>query len=195
MKRAGLSLAIMVLATFLCMPAWAQYTGGNGRLSADPPETPPGGPLVVELDSFTAVVHPQEGYVLVSWETATELDCAGFNLWSSDTEDGEYVRINETLIPCVGSAVEGAAYEFEDPDCPGWYCFYMLQDINFEGDSSWHGPISVDSEAWQVQTAQAHQMSVGTAAASKGFNLFGLILPPAAVIALWIRRNRRKKPI
>ena len=98
-------------------------------------------PLVVDLVSFTATGF--EDYVLLEWETASEIDNAGFHLWRSETEDGEYVRITDSLIPAEGSPTSGAEYEYEDLDVEqGLTYFYELEDIDYDGLSTFHGPVS-----------------------------------------------------
>ena len=55
----------------------------------------PEAPTAVELASFSA--EPQGSTVLVSWETATEMDNLGFNLYRSKA-GGERVQLNDWLI-------------------------------------------------------------------------------------------------
>lgn len=50
--------------------------------------------------------------VKVNWETATELDTAGFFLYRSLSADGEFELINDTMIDSQGNAVSGASYSF-----------------------------------------------------------------------------------
>lgn len=68
--------------------------------------------------------------VKVEWETATELDTAGFFLYRSQTADGEFDLVNDTLIDSQGSAVSGAAYSYVDRDVePGQTYFYVLEEV------------------------------------------------------------------
>jgi hypothetical protein len=94
-------------------------------------------PLVVDLVSFTATGF--EDHVLLEWETASEIDNAGFHLWRSETEDGEYVRITDSLIPAEGSPTLGVEYEYEDLDVePGRTYYYKLEDIDTDGLNTFH---------------------------------------------------------
>ncbi len=43
----------------------------------------------------------------LEWETATEMDNAGFNIWRALSKDGEYVSISGDLIPSVGGGKLG----------------------------------------------------------------------------------------
>ncbi|MEA3439393.1 MAG: hypothetical protein U9R58_03845, partial [Chloroflexota bacterium] len=54
-------------------------------------------PTAVILTSFTA--EPQGSAILVSWETATEVDLVGFNLYRSESIGGARGKLNSVLIP------------------------------------------------------------------------------------------------
>lgn len=98
-------------------------------------------PLVVDLVSFRA--EGLEDHVLLEWETASEIDNAGFYLWRTETEYAEYVRITDYLIPAEGGPIQGATYAYEDFDVvPGLTYYYQLEDIDYDGVSTFHGPVS-----------------------------------------------------
>jgi hypothetical protein len=107
-------------------------------------------PLAVMLASFAA--QQQEDAVQVTWETVSELNNAGFNLYRSLAADGE-----RTLLATVPSAAPGstagAAYSWRDPDVvAGQTYWYLLEDMDLSGATSLHGPVSV---AVQAPTAVA----------------------------------------
>ncbi|PXF56249.1 MAG: hypothetical protein C4B58_14165 [Deltaproteobacteria bacterium] len=84
------------------------------------------GSLLVELTTFVAT--PDLRSVLLAWETATEIDNAGFYLWRTDAEDAEYIRITDYLIPAEGGLTQGATYAYEDFDVvPGLTYYYQLE--------------------------------------------------------------------
>ncbi len=96
---------------------------------------------LVELVNFKAIASA--GQVNVSWETATELDNAGFHLWRCETKDGDYKKINKELIPAQGGASWGATYAVtDDRVTTGQVYFYKLEDVNMAGDGTLHGPVS-----------------------------------------------------
>ena len=99
-------------------------------------------PLSVDLTDFSAAW--QGDAVLVSWETAQELDNLGFNLYRSDTDMGPWVKLNDALIPSQNpGAVFGAVYEWLDADVtPGATYFYRLEDVDIYFVSTFHGPVS-----------------------------------------------------
>ncbi len=81
--------------------------------------------------------------VVLNWTTASEIDNAGFNIYRSETENGEYVKINAALIPAQGIATEGASYKFVDWSVQrGKTYYYKLEDIDLSGIATQHGPAS-----------------------------------------------------
>ncbi len=99
---------------------------------------------VVTLASFTATPHA--GYVLVEWETASEIDNAGFNVWRSEAEAGTYTSLNTHLIPARGGPTTGASYSYDDEAVTnGVTYWYKLEDVDTHGASTFHGPASATS--------------------------------------------------
>lgn len=94
----------------------------------------------VHLADFRAV--ETEGGVTISWATAVELDNAGFNLYRSDSPDGDFVQINSALIASKGNSVIGASYTFVDSVGAGVY-WYKLEDIDSRSVKTMHDPIAV----------------------------------------------------
>ena len=98
-------------------------------------------PTLITLSSFTAT--PSNHKVILEWTTASEIDNAGFNLYRAESENGEYVKINSSLIPAQGSPTSGAAYQFIDDNVKNRRTYYYkLEDINLNGKSTMHGPVS-----------------------------------------------------
>lgn len=100
-------------------------------------------PLAVTINSFTATA--QNDAVLAEWETASEIDNQGFNLYRGPAADGPWTRLNDWLIPsqAPGSSI-GYSYQFLDSDVtPGVTYFYLLESIDLAGLPEQHGPVSV----------------------------------------------------
>ena len=96
---------------------------------------------LINLSSFTAT--PKFSKVIMQWSTESEIDNAGFNLYRSETEDGEYIKINDSLISSKGSPTQGASYEFVDRDVKNIKTYYYkLEDIDLSGNSTFHGAVS-----------------------------------------------------
>jgi len=100
-------------------------------------------PTAVELLSFTAKSRLQA--IVVKWETASEIDNIGFNLYRSQTVEGPWIQLNDHLIPSQvppGSPV-GAVYKFRDTAVePGVLYYYLLEDVDIRGVTTSHGPAS-----------------------------------------------------
>lgn len=99
-------------------------------------------PLAVMVDTLTATALDDE--VLVQWETVSEIDNRGFNLYRGPAADGPWTRLNDWLIPsqAPGSA-QGFSYQFHDLEVtPGNTYFYLLESIDLAGTSAQYGPVS-----------------------------------------------------
>jgi hypothetical protein len=96
---------------------------------------------VINLSSFSAT--PKFGKVIVQWSTESETDNADFNIYRSESETGNYTKINPALIPAQGSSTQGASYEFTDNNVQNRKTYwYKLEDIDFSGVATMHGPVS-----------------------------------------------------
>jgi hypothetical protein len=96
---------------------------------------------LINLASFTT--SPSAGKVALEWTTESEINNAGFNLYRSDSEGGEYAKINGSLISAKGSPTQGVSYEFVDTNVQNRKTyFYKLEDIDLSGKSTMHGPVS-----------------------------------------------------
>ncbi|PXF57168.1 MAG: hypothetical protein C4B58_10935 [Deltaproteobacteria bacterium] len=123
--------------------AWGENVGYIHFQNASPAEyyVQQDGALVVELVSFSATAF--EDHIILKWETASEIDNAGFHLWRTETEDAEYSRITDYLIPAEGGPAQGTEYSYEDFDVvSGLTYYYQLEDIDYAGVSTFHGPVS-----------------------------------------------------
>jgi formylglycine-generating enzyme len=98
-------------------------------------------PTAITLVSFEA--NPGSNKVTLTWETATEIDNAGFNILRAESENGPYVKINATIIPAKAGATQGATYQFIDSTAKNRTTYYYkLQDIGLNGSTTDHGPKS-----------------------------------------------------
>jgi fibronectin type 3 domain-containing protein len=96
---------------------------------------------LIELSSFIAA--PKSGKIIISWNTESETDNAGFNIYRSESENGEYVKINNSIIPTQGSSTQGASYQFIDNNVKNRKTYhYKLEDVDLNGTSNMHGPVS-----------------------------------------------------
>lgn len=144
-------------------------------------------PASVNLVDFTATA--QETGILLTWETAMELDNLGFNLYRAETATGPWVLLNEALIPAANpGAVFGAVYTWNDAAVlPGTTYFYMLEDVDIEGVGTLHGPVQATAISVSPSSVSLTSFAAGGGA--------GLWLPLAlSTVALLggLERRRRK---
>ena len=93
----------------------------------------------VTLVSFEAV--PDDRAILVTWQTASEVDMVGFYVQRGLSESGAYHRVSG-LIPATGGII-GATYEYPDTDVEaGGMFYYRLETLELTGYSEQFGPIS-----------------------------------------------------
>lgn len=99
-------------------------------------------PTAVELASFSA--EAQGNAILLEWETATELDSLGFNVYRSQAAEGGRLQLNPALIPAQNPGTPlGATYRFLDETAtPGITYYYWLEDLDVNGTATVHGPVS-----------------------------------------------------
>ncbi|MCB9153736.1 MAG: pullulanase-type alpha-1,6-glucosidase, partial [Caldilineae bacterium] len=121
------------------------------------------GPLAVTLAGFSA--EQVNDLVRVTWETVSELDNAGFNLYRGTSASGPDMQLNQALIPSQspGSA-GGFVYTWDDQRdlVAGMDYFYWLEDVDVSGATTLHGPVSA---SYSVPTAVTlSHMSTGSTA-------------------------------
>ena len=90
--------------------------------------------LIALLLGLLAWPNFQHATIVVQWTTASELDTAGFNIYRSNSPNGDFVRANANLIPASPDPLTGGSYEFEDQNViPGRTYYYVLEDIDSNG--------------------------------------------------------------
>ena len=73
--------------------------------------------------------------VNVRWDTATEINTAGFYLYRSNSSEGEFILVNKEgeLIPSQGDALSGATYTFTDENViPGETYYYLIEEVEYD---------------------------------------------------------------
>jgi len=137
----------------------------------------------VELMSFVAV--GRDTAVDLSWQTGSELNNLGFNLYRSSSEAGPYARITSAVIPGRGASVEGASYRYVDGGLTnGATYFYRLEDIDTSGVTTLHGPVSA--------TPQIPSPGGGGAGSSGGGSATKVVYgDPSAVSLRILERSQR----
>ncbi len=98
-------------------------------------------PNAVDLKSFDVLRKSKKA--ILSWETASEIDIQGFNIYRSGKKDGKLKKVNEYLIPAdaVGSS-SGATYQITNSSLKPWKTyFYWLEWVDMDSNSTLYGPI------------------------------------------------------
>jgi len=123
-------------------------------------------PTEVRLTSFTAAKYDRG--VLLEWRTGYEIDNLGFNLYREI--NGVRTRVNTSLI--AGSGLQagrnaGQNYARWDVDAAASdpTVTYWLEDVEFNGLSTWHGPYTpLVSELTEPVTVDSPELSdIGSA--------------------------------
>lgn len=107
-----------------------------------------GSPLAVTLAEFSAAQHSD--HILVTWETASELNNSGFNLRRGTSPAGPDRQLNAALIPSQSPGSSGGFnYTWvDDADLiPGTTYYYWLEALDVYGVTTTHGPVSAEFSA------------------------------------------------
>jgi len=100
------------------------------------------GTLPVELSSFTAVISATD-YVQLQWVTQSETNVSGYRLYrGSDLDLSTAVMLNAFIEATNTSQMQVYVYWDEEVWESGTY-YYWLQNLDFDGSSAFHGPISI----------------------------------------------------
>ncbi len=98
-------------------------------------------PTAVELLDFSAT--GKKSSILLTWETASELNTIGFNLYRAKSRDGNRKLLNSELISTLGSpgGLTGAVYTYKDRTAkPGVVYYYWLEEVDVYGGTEQFGP-------------------------------------------------------
>ncbi len=103
-------------------------------------------PVAVELARFDA--RAGDGEVLVVWETAAEFENLGFRLHRRLEGETDFTPVGPGLILGQGTSEFRALYAFHDRGLPnGVRAEYLLEDVEFDGDTGLHGPVTATPTA------------------------------------------------
>ncbi len=95
-------------------------------------------PTAVVLDYFDATAN-SDGTVTVDWETASEINHAGFNLYRRPANSRDnWAAINTQLIASHGTQAQGATYQFVEQGVLAGAWEYLLEDVENDGDTHRH---------------------------------------------------------
>jgi hypothetical protein len=146
-------------------------------------------PTAITLASFSAVA--QLDHVLLTWETVSELNNAGFNLYRDTSPVGPGVQVNSALIASQGpGGTGGFSYSWQDFDAPtSTSLYYWLESVDFNGSTSRYGPVSVEP----VAPTAVGLNSFAAQATAPGWPLWPAGLAALASVTLTVRRLKRSR--
>lgn len=102
-----------------------------------------GSPTAVDLAWFTVTRVGKNGITL-GWETFSEVNNLGFNLYRSTSPDGTKKKLNTEIIQGVNpGSTEGAVYSYKDKGLKQKKTYYYwLEAVDLDGTTSLDGPVS-----------------------------------------------------
>jgi hypothetical protein len=124
MKKHFILAIFLVLLVSICIPVT-----GSARAA-------------VTLIYFLVEPDDPTDSIYLEWETATELNNAGFYIVRSTSENGTYTRITG-FIPAEGDGVTGSVYFYFDLSVQNAVRYwYKLEAIDTNNNTEYHGPVS-----------------------------------------------------
>lgn len=107
--------------------------------------------------------------VIIEWETASELNTAGFYILRGETRENISTRLNSELLPPSSDPLRGKAYQFVDMSAvPGHVYYYLVEEIELSGAKQRFGPI-------EVKARGGGSIEAVSAALIGGLGLIGLV--------------------
>jgi hypothetical protein len=147
-------------------------------------------PLAVTLASFDAQAMTDR--IQLSWETVSEANNAGFNLYRSASPAAPDALLAFVPSQAPGST-QGASYSFDDTQVSAgqtWY--YWLEDVDLNGATSLHGPVSATLQAPTAVTLDALQAQAANPGGLPTWGALAAALIAAAGV-LGVRRRSRAR--
>ncbi len=147
-------------------------------------------PLAVTLASFDAQAMVDR--IQLTWETVSEVNNAGFNLYRSASPAAPAALLAFVPSHAPGST-QGASYSYEDTEVSAgqtWY--YWLEDVDLNGATSLHGPVSATFQAPTAVTLDALEAQAANPGSVTPWSALAAALIAAAGV-LGVRRRSRAR--
>lgn len=109
--------------------------------------------LVTDLTMSTV-----DGAPVVEWTTASEIGALGFHVMRREARTGEYLRVNDTIVPALLNA-QGGAYRFVDETAErGKRYSYKIVEVTMEGNRQEYGPFVARDSGADVSPAESAEL-------------------------------------
>lgn len=143
-------------------------------------------PLAVAVATFQATA--QRDGIQVAWESASEIDNLGFNLYRSAEPAAPQGFLTFVPAQAPGSS-QGFAYDWLDSDvAAGQTYHYWLEAVDLMGSSARYGPVSATFQTPTVVSMAGAQAGAGGQAAVAWWFLAGGV---ALLVTIgWLMRKR-----
>jgi uncharacterized repeat protein (TIGR01451 family)/fimbrial isopeptide formation D2 family protein len=100
------------------------------------------GAAAVQLLAFAG--EAKADGVLLTWQTGTEWQNLGYNLYRREGATDEAAKINAEMIGGLGNSSTGGHFRYTDTGTqPGHTYTYWLEDVEFGGPLTRHGPLTL----------------------------------------------------
>ncbi|MGI6198171.1 MAG: C25 family cysteine peptidase, partial [Candidatus Cloacimonadaceae bacterium] len=98
--------------------------------------------LPVELSHFSATLTA-ENYVQITWTSQTESNLLGYNVYRNHASElSSAIKVSDLIEGTNTAIAQTYIYVDEELEDDGTY-YYWLQDVDMDGTSNYHGPVSV----------------------------------------------------
>jgi len=96
---------------------------------------------------FLSLRDSLQAAILVEWDTASEVDSVGYNLYRSTMQDQGFIKINPELVPVSSEPFKGGHYSYLDVDViVGKIYYYQLEEINTYDAVTRYNPIQIEAK-------------------------------------------------
>ena len=132
-RRSGTEASgwISAIDTKLATHTTTYYYYGNAT-DIGTPRIRSGGALPVTLSSFRA--EQTDVGVIITWETESEIENAGFNILRSETKTDNFKVVNPKIIQGSGTTGERHTYTWKDTTAKtNIVYYYRIEDISYAG--------------------------------------------------------------
>ena len=101
---------------------------------------------------ITQLIRPPQ--IQIVWQTESEFETAGYNIYRSEVADGDYTQINTAMILSGQDALAGSEYAYVDTNIePGRTYFYRLEEVELDGSTTFY-----DAEPGEPISGSFHRL-------------------------------------